>query len=641
MSKTSLNDTVQAGTAGIFGKGVEPSRAADLTNHLGPVVAAGVLSKDLAGKPMLSARKPAEPAPVVQGTELLALPVAALQASPTNPRKHFDPAELQELAASFASVGVIAPPVVRETHKKGTYEVVVGERRWRAAKLAGVKELLCIVRPLTDEQVLRVQIIENLQRKDVNPIEEAEGYQTLVQKGGYVAKDAAGKPTLHSVTKQPVPDCKRIGLEIGKSARYVEERLALARKLLKPVIDAVLAGKIPVSHAIEIARLPETVQAHALAFCLRSVDRWGDEDVDLDEKAPTRKSHNVIATFDALQTWIKHNIHHALASAPWAKDDATLCSGVGSCDVCPRRTGFSVSPVKTQPADQCTDPACYREKKKAYVARKEEELKAAQKTVIKFASDGSDANKGQGVLYDHQVEKVKAGTKGAVQALDVSTGKTAFVKPSEHDREAKKMVDAAKRTDPESGEVKEKPRRPLKEREADLRQRRMAHINGLVRDELSEGGHFEAFKKSQGKDWMEKLVLLSAAYGTNHKNDNAPSGQAAFADWTAWKHKGIPAEVLWDSVSEVIDGSLNFFRVSDVDEKIVKGVAALIGMDWKALEAAAEKELPEPAGWAAERGTPKADTAKPAGVKSPKTVAEWHAKNGGKAAKVKARKKKK
>jgi len=142
------------------------------------------------------------------------------------------------------------------------------------------------------------------------------------------------------------------------------------------------------------------------------------------------------------------------------------------------------------------------------------------------------------------------------------------------------------------------------------------------------------FQKVQGKAWPEKLLTLCAAYGTDHKND-APS-YGGFEGW-AKPNWAKQMEDLWDSVSDVLMGSLNYFRVSDVEEAEVKGVADMIGMDWAKLVKDAEAALPEPASWAAERGEVKKPDAK---AKAPKNTKEWSAQQKlAKAAAKKAKKK--
>lgn len=112
------------------------------------------------------------------GEGLAMLPVAAIEPHPEQPRRHFDDAALDELAASIAARGVIQPVIVRP-HGPGRWQLIAGERRWRASQRAQLHEIPAIVRDLSEREVMALALIENLQREDLNPIEEARAYQRL------------------------------------------------------------------------------------------------------------------------------------------------------------------------------------------------------------------------------------------------------------------------------------------------------------------------------------------------------------------------------------------------------------------------------------------------------------------------------
>lgn len=174
------------------------------------------------------------------------VPWASCHPSPLNPRKHFDPDALKELAGTMGSdVGVIEPLVVRPTKNKGQYEIVAGERRWRAADLAGLTQVPVIVREgLTDVQVLRIMVIENKQRQDLNALEEGEGFYQL--------------------TKRGVP-IDTIAGDIKASRKYVYDRIKL--RDLTPVGQQLLVrGRITAGHAILIARLGQEQQMRVFAL---------------------------------------------------------------------------------------------------------------------------------------------------------------------------------------------------------------------------------------------------------------------------------------------------------------------------------------------------------------------------------------
>ena len=161
----------------------------------------------------------------------------------TQPRKNFDPEALQELASSIKEHGVIQPVLLRPS-KKG-YELVAGERRWRAARLAGLKSIPAIVRDLTERQNAFYALIENMQREDLNPIEEADGIMEIIDNYGLTQEEAAGV--------------------IGKSRSYVTNSLRIG-KLPAQIRSMVADGKLSAGHARAIAGLSgEELQIEAAA----------------------------------------------------------------------------------------------------------------------------------------------------------------------------------------------------------------------------------------------------------------------------------------------------------------------------------------------------------------------------------------
>ena len=118
------------------------------------------------------------------------LPIYKVEPNPDQPRQDFDPEELQSLADSIAQHGVVRPLTVREL-PSGYYQIIAGERRWRAARMAELKEIPVVIIEADDKKTMELALIENLQRQDLNPVEEALGYQTLMQEYGLTPEDAA------------------------------------------------------------------------------------------------------------------------------------------------------------------------------------------------------------------------------------------------------------------------------------------------------------------------------------------------------------------------------------------------------------------------------------------------------------------
>lgn len=119
------------------------------------------------------------------------LSLSKIEPNPNQPRKIFDQSALEELAESIRLHGVITPITVRHSEKEGYYQIIAGERRWRAARLAGLKEIPAMVLEAKESEVMELALIENLQRQDLNPIEEAEGYDLLMRQFGLTQEDVA------------------------------------------------------------------------------------------------------------------------------------------------------------------------------------------------------------------------------------------------------------------------------------------------------------------------------------------------------------------------------------------------------------------------------------------------------------------
>src|SRR6266702_863204 len=175
---------------------------------------------------LANAPAPSASTPIGGRVGLLSLPVEAVERNPDQPRKRFDDARLDELAASIRELGVVEPILVRRQGQR--YRIVAGERRWRAAQRAGLKEIPALVREASDAESFRIALVENLQRADLNAIEEAEAYQALVDEHGLTQEAVAGK--------------------VGKERSTVANALRLLR-LPEEVRDAVREGQLEMGHA--------------------------------------------------------------------------------------------------------------------------------------------------------------------------------------------------------------------------------------------------------------------------------------------------------------------------------------------------------------------------------------------------------
>ena len=178
-----------------------------------------------------------------QSDGVLMLPLQKVEPNPAQPRKTFEPEALQELADSIAVHGVIQPLTVRKL-PNGYYQIIAGERRWRASRMAGLSELPCVVIEADDKKAMELALIENLQRADLNPIEEALGYRQLMQEYGMTQEMTAER--------------------VGKSRPAVANALrllALGQSILKLVED----GDLSAGHARALLSLKNEEQQLAVA----------------------------------------------------------------------------------------------------------------------------------------------------------------------------------------------------------------------------------------------------------------------------------------------------------------------------------------------------------------------------------------
>lgn len=283
--------------------------------------------------------------------------------SPTNPRKHFDERQLEELASTIRKVGILQPLLVRKNDDG--YEVIFGSRRYRAGIMAGLEVFPCRVVEMTDEQVLEAQAIENLQRSDLQPLEEADSYKTLLERPEY--------------------DVPAIAAKVGKSESYIYQRLKLlelcdeGRTYLEDEV-------ITVSHAIMLARLQPKDQKAALEHIVYS-----------DWRVPNAK---LCKNVRELEYWLENNVYLNLHEAAFDKESETLNPNAGPCTTCQKRTGAAPALFPDiQDGDTCTDRVCFKKKFDAHMKAKEAQL--AEKGEVVKISDSyyvTDAQKRKGIL---------------------------------------------------------------------------------------------------------------------------------------------------------------------------------------------------------------------------------------------------
>lgn len=321
------------------------------------------------------------------------IPLEQLHESPFNPRRTF--AGIDELAANIRAEGCIHEPLLvrprilaqglarrgdgrrEDGDTQDGYEVVFGHRRLRAAAAARLATVPCMVRALTDAQARSAQISENLQRDDIHPIEEAEGFKALIDAGDATADQLAER--------------------LGKSRSHVYGRLKLLQACPE-VRKACLEGRIGAEVALLIARLrTDKLQAKALQY------------IKARNQTPEDGGKE---SFRRIRAILAEHFNTALKDALFDPVDAALLPDAGACTVCPKRAGNApefadIADQKERPrwgssnhygADVCTDPDCFAAKKAAHLARQAAALEAAGKTVVAGAKARAALSAVNGVL---------------------------------------------------------------------------------------------------------------------------------------------------------------------------------------------------------------------------------------------------
>ncbi|RIX74446.1 ParB/RepB/Spo0J family partition protein [Acidovorax cavernicola] len=312
------------------------------------------------------------------------LPHAAIVRSKTNPRTHFDAEFIASLASSIRTKGVLQAILVRplpgsrlqETledllpgQPRPTHEVVAGEQRWRAAGIAGLRTIPAMIRELTDDQVLEIQLVENLKRRDLHPMEEAEGFERLRETAGLSAEDIADR--------------------IDKGRSYVYKTMNLL-KLVPDARKAFYERKLTRSTAELVAMRPAGLQLQVLKD-IAATDFHG-------EPMSYRKAKDHIDS----------NYMLKLGSAVFKITDESLVPAAGSCRTCPKRAGANPQLFDdVAHADTCTDPTCFNVKKQAHYDRIKAEAEERGQTVItgkeaKEIMPSSNTLRGYTKVDDHQ-----------------------------------------------------------------------------------------------------------------------------------------------------------------------------------------------------------------------------------------------
>lgn len=283
--------------------------------------------------------------------KLQSIKVSEACESKTNPRGNkFEGPEFNDLVASVKEKGVLVPVIARPNAKGLGYEIVAGNRRFRAAQLAGIKEIAARIEELSDDQAREIQIIENLQRSDVHPLEEGKSYRDLIEKSHYEIASVAAK--------------------VGKSESYIKQRLFLTN-LCEKAAAAYRAGKIIDGQAVLIAKLSVGDQLAALKA---TTDSWVGKSVK------------------DLKEWIEKNIYSPLERQPWL-GNKEYEKAAGPCVECKPQSLSLFGPVKE---GACNDLKCWKRKMDAYVNYISKKAQENKKPIAKVSDEYS--NPGKGIL---------------------------------------------------------------------------------------------------------------------------------------------------------------------------------------------------------------------------------------------------
>lgn len=208
------------------------------------------------------------------------VPVEQIAPNPDQPRRHFDDAQLADLANSIREKGVIQPLIVRPVPGEGErFEIVAGERRWRAAQLAQLHDLPVLVRDLDDTEVLEVAIIENIQRADLNPVEEAAGYRQLMDRFGHTQErlaEALGKSRSHIANL-----LRLLGLPREVQAYLADGRLTAGHaRALIPTDDPLRLARIVVDKGLSVRETEKLAKSGPPKPRVARADESQDKDAD-------------------------------------------------------------------------------------------------------------------------------------------------------------------------------------------------------------------------------------------------------------------------------------------------------------------------------------------------------------------------
>lgn len=562
-----------------------------------------IAGKSPKGKPVEPIR--AIPAPVAAEVPCLELwSVEDVIPTPDNPRRPINKgsAAFLELVESVRSLGILQPLVARlHPEEPGKLDLRAGHRRHAAAVEAGLPLVPVMVRVMDDRVAMEITVLENLQREDLTPMEEARGVDALRRTGH---------------------DLDDIAARMGKSRQWIHRRAQLL-ELTGAWRNFAEDWKISAAHLEMIARLPKEVQDGI--FEQLTEDEYTRDECFFDPRSLAQ-----------LRAKIAEELRE-LKLAPWALDNTVLVPKAGACDVCPKRSGCQpdLFSEAEDGGDRCLDSECWQGKLSAWKKLREAELRKEHPGLVIIEGDGPPYNtRDKRALKSWEFTECKKAAEGAVPAM-IAGGKGEGMltwvklertggkgtretvrKNTPADKLAKASLDPA-----ESAAL-------LQEKIDAHEKRRWAWVAERLREILKDMvlPAAEEFRSAEG------LCRLVAAFQTDTQGTiwvaDRKETWKALADGFGQETK----ERVWQLVKGRIDSTLVVYKVSDIGPEThvsIQGACMLLGLDIANLKEQADREIPEPKSWEGLRKLAEAPAAAPAEPVKVKRVAKG---KGGKVA---------
>jgi ParB family chromosome partitioning protein len=518
---------------------------------------------------------------------------AELVDSPLNPRTIYDEAKIAELASSMRRVGWFGTVVARPL-PDGRRELAYGSRRKRGAILAGLATIDVEVRELTDEQVIALAMAENLDRSDMHPLEEADGFR----RWQLTSKEAC----------RPI-SVEEIAARIDRPVSFVAQRLRLG-ELVEEARAPFLAGKFGVGHALRIAALQPDDQRNVLEVLLRSPNQNAGE----------------MWSVGTLSRHIEREVLRDLERAPWKLSDEELVPEAGACLPCPKRLGSTADLFPgVQKGDRCTDGVCFARKRQALIDRHIAEVRAKQEKVRDFDEATGVEKPAAGVLtlsmssYQvHGEAKIATSLKEALEKglpLSAAAWREQGGEKCEFMRDAVVVADGHSWQGDKTGQKKRVCAQPgcpshdpkarakarsaatPKEKAAAEKAKRQRLVERAEERELV-GAILKVWEK-KGPSAQDLLELVEHAWDDYKLEDEERADLCARRGWT-WeepKSQGIASSVPAEATKlDVVGLQVLILEIALVSRQLVPAsVAKRLKIDMKTIKAAAKASVAEAA----------------------------------------------